>query len=710
MPKLTVLAEAELDIEKATTALAAMHAAPLVERLRSEEPARAAALLQTLMKLERFLSERNKLKAYEEKLPLVLEELEPSRVAAIFEHTDATTLQKALFGNFKVMQHLARVRIFEAMSPRKVAELLEQMAFGVDAPRAAAKVLADMSPHRAAQVMEAMDEEWLGRILEEMPSGEKVELLKTLDHSDPALAATLLTSLARRCPETAAELLSRLRKRVWVRGPAGERREEVFSLRAAAVLPELDLEDPAVTALLKAVSPDELRDILEHTSEGKRQAIASLLGLGDVGFAPTFYPPCKARGHRRSKALPHGMRWIMIEEVSETDMGPRPVLVDLLEMDFASVNLRACRAVTDERLIPIAKAQELFGDVRRRDRMPSQELFRRLGLIRLREKLERTGAIAAINGNFYFDYGNYIDARKLGLDLASVPGLYFGDLVGWFVSEGVELSPPIFNRAALIVTEDSRIHIRKVVITHAVIGGRRLAWDAVNRPRGEGRTVLYNSLWGFRTEPDADYVDVPIVKGRIQDMKEGAGARIPLLGLVLSVPRKKARDLLASAGEGDKVSLSNNFPSHLGSVAEAMACGPQLVRDSQVDLDFDFEDFGEKDSSVIPFSLTRAVDTFRTARSFVMLTNGRLVLGTVSGTYFGSGEPRVSLGMTFGELAQLALDLGAEQAIALDGGGSSSLAAKIEKGVKVLNTPTGGADVPEGEERFINTHWLVFER
>jgi len=53
--------------------------------------------------------------------------------------------------------------------------------------------------------------------------------------------------------------------------------------------------------------------------------------------------------------------------------------------------------------------------------------------------------------------------------------------------------------------------------------------------------------------------------------------------------------------------------------------------------------------------------------------------------------------------------LGAEQAIALDGGGSSSLVARTEEGVKVLNVPTGGADVPEGEERFINTHWLVFE-
>jgi len=695
-------------IERAVGVLAAVDVASFVERLRREEPARAAVLLQDLIRTERFLSERNRLKAYEEKLPLVLREMEPARIAAIFEHLDAATLHRALFGNFRVIEHTTKMRIFEAMSPRKVAELLEGMAFGVDAPRAAARALTDMAPRQAARVMAAMDRESLKRILEEMPDGQNGKLLKALERADAPLAAVKLLSLARRNPQFAAETLRRLKKRVWVRGADGEKREEVCSCRAAAIIESFDPGNRDAIALLKALSPDELKEMLRRVSEEKRRALASLLSLGEVGFAPQRYPPCKVRGRRRSRALPYGMRWIRIEETFETEIGPKPVLIDLLEMEPAGVKLKACRAVTDERLISIAEVEELFGDVRRRDRMPRQELFRRLGLIRLREEVERTGAIAGINGNFYFDYGNYIDARKLGLDLRSIPGLYFGDLVGWFVTDGVELSPPIFNRAALIITEDGRIHIRKVVITHAVIRNRRITWEAVNRTRSGGKTVLYNSLWGFETEPDPDYVDVSIVKGRVHHIREGGGVRIPLLGFVLSIPREKAKSLLAGIQVGDRIELGNNFPAHLGRVREAMACGPQLVRDGQVDLDFEFEDFGEKDSSVVPFSLTRAVDTFRTARSFVMLANGKLVLGAVSGTYFGSGEPRVSLGMTFGELAQLALDLGAEQAVALDGGGSSSLVARTQGGVRVLNVPTGGADVPEGEERFINTHWLVF--
>jgi exopolysaccharide biosynthesis protein len=66
--------------------------------------------------------------------------------------------------------------------------------------------------------------------------------------------------------------------------------------------------------------------------------------------------------------------------------------------------------------------------------------------------------------------------------------------------------------------------------------------------------------------------------------------------------------------------------------------------------------------------------------------------------------------MTFGEMGQLCLDLGVDHAYALDGGGSSSLVARDGGVPRVLNTPTGGADVSAGEERYINTYWLVHER
>jgi len=409
------------------------------------------------------------------------------------------------------------------------------------------------------------------------------------------------------------------------------------------------------------------------------------------------------------------MRWVQIRETVETDDGPQPVRIDLLELDPSRVQLRVRRAITEERLIPIAAAKRLFGDARRGGKRPDPTLFQRLGIVRLSDEVARTGAIAGINGNFYFDYGHYLDARDLGIDLLRVPGLYFGDVIGWFVEDGIEVSPPIFNRAALIVTEDEGIHIRRVFMTHVELSnGHCLTWDAVNPGQDSGclpeGVVLYNGLFGFSTPPVPEHVDVAIARYRIENIREGGGVSMPLLGFVLSIPRQRAGEWLRGVRVGDRVVIGHNFPPRLGRVQQAMACGPLLVRDGQVDFDPEFEDFGEKDTSVVPFSLTRAADTFHTARSFVMLKEDRVVLGTVSGTALGSGPPRVSLGMTFGELAQLCLDLGAEQAIALDGGGSSTLVARINGVPHVLNVPTGGADVPEGEERFINTYWLVLER
>jgi exopolysaccharide biosynthesis protein len=83
------------------------------------------------------------------------------------------------------------------------------------------------------------------------------------------------------------------------------------------------------------------------------------------------------------------------------------------------------------------------------------------------------------------------------------------------------------------------------------------------------------------------------------------------------------------------------------------------------------------------------------------------VLGTVSGTAYGFGRSDASAGVTFGELAQMCVDIGLETSYALDGGGSSSVVARDGGHIRVLNAPTGGADVAAGEERFINTYWLI---
>jgi len=786
-----------------------LDAPDLARRLAMGDPAWGAKELRQLMERESRLARENRLAPYADRLPQVLSRLTPERLALLFQYLTPQELRRALFGNFRVVPWETLIRTFEAMHPATVARLLTELSLGVDLPRKAARLLADVAPQHAATILQHTDDwaavhlvermtpEALACILQVLPPDQavsqitrllatdhplslprladalrwmsdndretlmmhlhakqrrplEVELLRTIEprwestglvdiieallqhppaavarallhmsayrqmvvlkHLEAQMAAAALTALARRHPQRAGELLAALGEYIWVRDPESLRRRVLYTARGAAVLEHLDLADPAVDALLRCVDPTILRDFLGRTETRCRQRITQSLGMAPVGFTPAAYPVVRSRGQRRSRRLSPAMRWVQIRETVETDNGPQPMRIDLLELDPSQVQLRVRRAITEERLIPIAEAKRLLGEARRGGKRPDPAIFQRLGIVRLSEQVARTGAIAGINGNFYFDYGHYLDAHDLGIDLPQVPGLYFGDVIGWFVEDGMEASPPIFNRAALIVTEDERIHIRRVFMTHVELpNGQRIAWDAVNTAR-TGEVVLYNGLIGFSTPRAPDYVDVAVARYRIEDIREGGGAPIPLLGFVLSIPRERAGEWLNGLHVGDRVVVGHNFPPQLGRVQQAMACGPLLVRDGQIDLDPEFEDFGEKDTSVVPFSLTRRADTFHTARSFVMLKGDRVVLGTVSGTALGSGPPRVSLGMTFGELAQLCLDLGAEQAIALDGGGSSSLVARIDGAPQVLNVPTGGADVPEGEERFINTYWLVFER
>ncbi len=783
-------------------------------RLGEVDLAEAADLLKKLIEIEGYLARNNRLKAYEDKLPLVLGELDLSLMAAIFNRLDTILLRQALFGNFRVVEYQVKLELLDRLAVHKATGLLEQLSLGLDLPGVAGRLLSDISPPRATALVTGMARLSLLRIFENVEVRDKARILErsgwaraaqivrwmlgrggcvrvaatanvlrevnqeirdgilrrlgaadkdklqveidrqfaepwkllsareiivplldvspsvaasillkidaekavqVLKHLEPSFVAQVVAALAPGNPQIAADLLTAMHERVLGASPAGIR-AQIYSLRAASVLEKLDLNQASNVEVVQRMDSAILKETLPWLDETRGRTIRGLaLWKGqaplDLRFASLHHPPRRGQGRRRSQLLGPGLKWIRIEETLQTPVGSKPMLIDLLELDPQRVRLKVCRAITEDNLVPVDRLQELFGGITTRHVRPPRQALHSLGVVRLRETVERTGALAGINGNFYFDYGHYLDCHNMGIELSQIPGLFFGDLVSWFVIDGLETDPPVFNRACLIATEEGSIHIRKVFMTDVTLSnGRRITWQGINSQRGKGRIILFNALHGFRTEKERTYTDVVIAKYQIYVIERGEGVPIPLLGFVLSIPNDQAEELLAGVQVGDEVAMGNDFPPHLGRVEQAMACGPQLVRDGQPDLDFEFEDFGEKDTSVLPLSLTRAADIFEAARSFVMLKDGRLVLGAVSGTALGDGPPRASAGMTFGELTQLAMDLGAEQAIALDGGGSSSLVVRAEDGARVLNVPTGGADVPYGEERFINTYWLVFDK
>ncbi len=715
-------------------------------KLLATGPRRAAAAsLQRLIRAETSLLARNELTAYADQLALVVEALPPVARADLLSRLAPADAVIALRGSFRTVERDVQATTFAALATDAAGRLLDEFAVGYDGPREAARLFASVPGETACAALLVAGEQTRLRLLEVMPAtdaarfadsarrcllaglsnGRRADIAANRSHNEESFAARLralnalpaeeaaeaLSALAAEDPTAAGELLLSLAE--WVCTPRGG--SVLHNARAAAVLAQLNPSSSGARALLRATDPGRMSDLIRRCPT-HAEALARTAALPTPGYAGCAYPGGRARGTRRARHLDEsrsGARHVRITEEFTAGDGRHRCRIDLLEFDRARVRLEARRPLGADRLLSIHEAKVRLGGSRTSVR-PTADTLPSLGLVRLSDAVEAAHAVAGINGNFYFDYGHVIDAMDLDLELRSVPGLHFGDVFGWYVEAGVEVSPPVYNRAAVVVTQDGSAYIRRVRMTGVrFASGPTLTWQSSNAPR-DGGTTLYNGLIGFRTPQDREYVDLSVVGGRVCAITLGGAAPMPLTGFVVSIPRPAAATTLADVRVGDKVEVMNDFPNYLGPVRDAMACGPLLVRDGQVDLDLAAEEFGDKDTACLPFSLSRSVDRFRAARSFVGLTPERLVLGTVSGTQFGSGPPRVSAGMTFGELAQLCADLGLEHAIGLDGGGSSSLVSGLNRfpdGDRpfVLNVPTGGADVPEGTERFINTHWLVFD-
>ena len=499
------------------------------------------------------------------------------------------------------------------------------------------------------------------------------------------VAAAVLVRWGQHDPGRAGRLLAGLSEWALLADPEGRRRV-LYRARGAAVLDAADARGRE--SLLGLLEPATAQAFLERSATvppGKRG---------------TYPAPARRVSPVQREEVQGG---VLVErhQLALADReGEVPLRADLVELDPRAVTVRVCHTGST---VPFSWMAERTGAAARGDARPQEALFRDLGLVRLSEAVRDVDAVAGINGNFYLDYGHYLDGLDLGIDLGAEPHVRLGDAIGWFVSNGVEHTPPGVNRATLVVDEGGGVQIRRVAARAVVVRGEELSWEQVDGP---GAAVLHTRLGGPTTPLSADMVDLTVSHGLVVRVQPGGGSPVPLLGFVLSLPVHHA-GLLGDLEVDEPIEVVPDLPPGSLRVVEAMACGPLLVRDSQIDIDFEAEGFGDKDAGLPPLSLTRAVDSFRAARSFLMLRDGRLVFGTVSGTQVGHGPVGVSAGVTFGELAALCVELGAETAMGLDGGGSSTLVVKGDDGPSVTNVPTGGADVPPGAERFIATYLLA---
>ena len=288
--------------------------------------------------------------------------------------------------------------------------------------------------------------------------------------------------------------------------------------------------------------------------------------------------------------------------------------------------------------------------------------------------------------------------RRLTTQATSVGvnGDYFapadGRPSGIFLRDGVLATPPNSARSSAGITLDGLLDVRRVSFRGTWRGtGQRRALNFLNKAPGTNGISLFTSDWGPTTPrvpgavfvtlsdfppatPNADLA-VPVVS-----VASGSTARIAPGTAVLVARGNAAVRLQAEAQPATVVTLRLILQPDWAVVSDAIGGGPVLVRDGT--------------------PVYRSNEAFTTSQlaprgprtAVGQRADGGIVFLTTDGR-----QPGFSVGMTNFELAQALVRYGVVRGMALDGGGSSTVAFE---GV-VLNSPS------DGRERAVSTALML---
>lgn len=274
--------------------------------------------------------------------------------------------------------------------------------------------------------------------------------------------------------------------------------------------------------------------------------------------------------------------------------------------------------------------------------------------------VEKHGAIAGING----DYFNY----------QPVPSS-----MGTLISEGEMISSPIELAYALPTfyltnsNEGGITYLDRKIVAKNLSNGKEVLINTINKATPNFDTVtLLNKHWGansFGNKFHSDLVEVLVVDDRVRDVRIG--------GSPMAIPRENGY-VLALRGQallnfavGDKVKLEVDTVPNIDNIKFAIGGGSIILKNGEL-------------------SLTNINNKGNEPRTGIGINkdNTELILVTIDGR--DSSFKGVSQEM-FGAILR---ELGAYNALNLDGGGSTTMAIKPvdEEKATVVNKPSDGGE------------------
>jgi len=291
----------------------------------------------------------------------------------------------------------------------------------------------------------------------------------------------------------------------------------------------------------------------------------------------------------------------------------------------------------------------------------------------------RHKAFAAINAGFF------------RLDTS----IWAGDAAGVLVIDGRVISESISNRTALLLFDrpsETSVMIEPVKQVIGIFGsiakGRGLRIDAtgINRERKKEDIVVYTPEFHHTTLTQPGGTEIVVRNGRCSLFLKGMGSTtIPSDGFVISAGEDRVSDVEPLAKCDSRLSLDTalvtlgsdgqtRFLFNSGVRGDLVAGVPRLIKNSKIDITWE----QEKSSKAF-------VETRHPRTAVAKLKDGKFLMLTAD------GRSEQSAGLDLYDLAAYFLELGATDAMNLDGGGSTTMFLDG----KVVNKPSD----KEGERK-----------
>ncbi len=294
----------------------------------------------------------------------------------------------------------------------------------------------------------------------------------------------------------------------------------------------------------------------------------------------------------------------------------------------------------------------------------------------------RTGALAAINGGYFVIGPN--DGTP-------------GDLAGISVLEGDLVSEAVDGRTSLVLPEgdgagadvaalSDELSARSSDGATRVVDGKNRKPGLIRGCGGEGgdvpteepkhdftctdpsELILFTPIFGANTEPGEGAEAVLDTSGRVTALREGRGGPIPPDGSVLSGTGEGADWLRAHARPGRTIQLSERVSgdgARIGAGTGVVNGGPRLLEGGEPEITAFAEGFVYPENPEFYYRFGER----RNPRTLAGTTSdGTLLLVAVDGR-----RPGYSVGASFEEGAGIMDALRSDEAVNLDGGGSTGM-------------------------------------